>query len=66
VLPQGAIDVDAAGAFKQYFNTTQAGGTFQVLAEFPVTGSTALIGYVTAQITNSEGASTAQQIPFGN
>ncbi len=66
VLPQGAIDVDAAGAFKQYFSTTQAGGMFQVLAQFPVTGSSTLIGSVTAQITNSEGASTAQQIPFGN
>jgi hypothetical protein len=66
VLPQGAIDVDAATAFREYFNTTQAGGMFQVLAEFPVTGSSTLIGYVTAQITNSEGTSTAQQIPFGN
>jgi len=65
-LPQGAINVSAASAFKQYFNTTQAGGLFQVLAEFPVTGSTTLIGYVTAQITNSLGASTAQLIPFGN
>ncbi len=65
-LPQGAIGVDAASAFHTYFNTTQAGGTFQVLAEFPVTGNTALIGFVTAQITNSLGTSTAVQIPFGN
>ncbi len=66
VLPQGAITVDAATAFQQYFSTTQAGGTFQVLAEFPVTGSTTLIGAVTAQITNSQGASTTLQIPFVN
>ena len=65
-LPQGAIDVNAASAFHTYFSTTQAGGTFQVLAEFPVTGSTTLIGSVTAQITNSLGTSTAVQIPFGN
>jgi hypothetical protein len=65
-LPQGAIDVSAASAFHTYFSTTQAGGTFQVLAEFPVTGSTTLIGSVTAQITNSQGTSTAVQIPFGN
>ena len=39
---------------------------FQVLAEFPVTGSTALIGSVTAQITNSQGASITLPIPFGN
>ena len=31
-LPQGAIDVNATTAFQQYFSTTQAGGTFQVLA----------------------------------
>jgi len=65
-LPQGAIDVNAASAFQQYFSTTQAGGMFQVLAEFPVTGSTALIGSVTAQITNSQGASITLPIPFGN
>jgi hypothetical protein len=65
-LPQGALDVDAASAFQQYFSTTQAGGTFQVLAEFPVTGSTASIGSVTAQITNSQGASITVPIPFGN
>ncbi len=34
-LPQGAINVDASSAFQQYFSTTQAGGSFQVLAEFP-------------------------------
>jgi Abnormal spindle-like microcephaly-assoc'd, ASPM-SPD-2-Hydin len=65
-LPQGVIDVNAATAFQQYFNTTTVGGTFLVLAEFPVTGSTTLIGSVTAQITNSLGTSTAVQIPFGN
>jgi hypothetical protein len=65
-LPQGAIDVDAASSFHQYFSTTTDGGTFQVLAEFPVTGSTALIGFVTAQITNSQGASITLPIPFGN
>jgi len=65
-LPQGAIDVDAATAFRQYFDTTQAGGSFALLATFPVTGVTSQIGFVSAQITNSAGATTAQQIPFGN
>jgi hypothetical protein len=65
-LPQGAVDVNASSAFQQYFSTTTAGGTFLVLAEFPVTGSTTLIGSVTAQITNSLGTSTALKIPFGN
>jgi hypothetical protein len=65
-LPQGAMDVNAATAFQQYFSATTVGGTFQVLAEFPVTGSTALIGSVTAQITNSQGVSTTLAIPFEN
>jgi hypothetical protein len=64
-LPQGAIDVNAS-AFRQYFSTTTAGGAFQVLAEFPVTGNTALIGSVTAQITNSQGTVTTPSISFGN
>jgi hypothetical protein len=65
-LPQGAIDVDETSGFQTYFSTTQAGGAFQMLAEFPVTGNTALIGSVTAQITNSQGTVTTPSIPFGN
>jgi hypothetical protein len=65
-LSQGAIDVDAATAFQQYFASTQAGGSFALLATFPVTGDVTQIGFVSAQITNSAGATTAQQIPFGN
>lgn len=65
-LPQGVIDVDATAVFQQYFSTTEAGGAFQMLATFPVTGNTSEIGFVTAQITNSAGVTTAQQIPIGN
>jgi len=65
-FPQGAINVDAGSAFQQYFSTTQAGGSFLLLANFPVTGNTLEIGTVTAQITNSLGATTAQQIPILN
>ena len=65
-LPQGAIDVNATTAFQQYFSTTQAGGSFQVLAMFPVTGNGAEIGFVTVQIVNSLGTTTAAQISIGN
>jgi hypothetical protein len=65
-LPQGAIDVNATNTFQQYFSASQAGGAFQMLATFPVTGNTAEIGFVTAQITNSVGVTTAQQIAIGN
>jgi hypothetical protein len=65
-LPQGAIDVDASTAFQQYFSATQAGGSFALLATFPVTGDTTQIGFVTAQVTNSIGATTTQQITIAN
>jgi hypothetical protein len=65
-LPQGTINVDAGSTFQQYFSTTQAGGSFALLANFLVTGDTTQIGFVTAQIANSLGTTTAQQIPIGN
>ncbi len=65
-LPQGAINVDASSAFQQYFSGTQAGGSFQVLAEFPVSGNEAEIAWVTVQINNSLDTTTAQRIPIGN
>jgi hypothetical protein len=63
-MPQGAINVDGSAEFQQYFSATQAGGSFSLLAQFPVSGSTAEIGSVTAAVTNSIGTSTAQQIPI--
>jgi hypothetical protein len=65
-LSQGPIDVNASTAFQQYFSTTQAGGTFALLATFPVTGNTAEIGYVMATVANSTGVTTAQQIALQN
>ena len=65
-LPQGAIDVNAASDFQNYFSSGQAGGAFSLLATFQVTGNTDEIGYVTAQITNSLGVTAAQQIQILN
>ena len=65
-LPQGAIDVNATSAFQQYFSSTQAGGSFQVLAMFPVSGNEAEVGFVTVQVVNSLGTTTAAQIAIGN
>ena len=65
-LPQGVIDVNAASSFQQYFSSTQAGGSFQLLAVFPVSGDASQIGSVTAQIANSLGTTTAQKIPLTN
>ena len=65
-LPQGVINVSASSAFQQYFSSTQAGGSFALLATFPVSGDTTQIGYVTAQITNSLGATSTEQITIEN
>jgi hypothetical protein len=65
-LPQGAINVDASADFQPYFNTTQSGGSFALLATFPVTGNTVQIGFVTVQITNSLGSTTTEQIQILN
>lgn len=66
ILPQGTINVDAAGTFQKYFGSTPAGGSFALLATFPVSGDTTKIGYVMATITNSAGTTTAQQIAIQN
>jgi hypothetical protein len=65
-MPQGVIDVNAGPEFQQYFSATQDGGMFALLANFLVTGNTAQIGFVTAQIANSSGTTTTQQIAIAN
>jgi Abnormal spindle-like microcephaly-assoc'd, ASPM-SPD-2-Hydin len=66
-LPQGVIQVDAGSAFQQYFSTTQYGGMFQLLLQFPVTGDDTQIGFVSVQIANSVGTtSTSPPIAIGN
>jgi len=66
VLQPGAIPVNAATPFQQYFASTQAGGTFALLAKFPVSGDTSQIASVDVQITNTAGVTTVQKIPIGN
>jgi Abnormal spindle-like microcephaly-assoc'd, ASPM-SPD-2-Hydin len=58
----GAITVNAASTFQQYFATTQVGGMFLLLARFPVTGDTTQIGSFTMQMTNSAGTITTQSV----
>jgi len=62
----GAIPVDATSMFHQYFSSTTVGGSFGLLATFPVTGDTSQIGFVDIQIINSSGTTTAQHIAVGN
>lgn len=66
ILSSGAIAVDATSYFQQYFASTTDGGSFALLANFPVTGDTTQIGSVDVQITNSAGVTTIEGIPVGN
>jgi hypothetical protein len=66
IMQPGLIQVDATSDFKQYFASTQTGGSFGMLAAFPVTGDTSQIVSATVQITNSVGATTTQRITIGN
>lgn len=65
ILGSGAISVDAASYFQQYFASTPDGGMFALAANFPVNGDTSQIGSVDVQITNSVGVTTVQQITVG-
>ena len=65
-LPQGTIDVDASSTFQQYFSASQAGGMFQMLAIFPVSGNSAEVGFVSAQVANALGTTPAPKIAIGN
>jgi hypothetical protein len=64
VIQPGAISVNAASSFQQYFATTTAGGTFALLANFPVTGNEADVASFDLAITNSVGVVTTQHVTF--
>ena len=59
------INTDATSAFQQYFfgSSNTAGGAFSLQASFPVNGDVTQVSSVVASLTNSAGATTANQ-PF--
>jgi len=62
VISPGAIVVNAASNFKQYFfNNNQGGGVFALQASFPVNGDVTQIGSVTASISNNVGSTSTTQ-----
>jgi hypothetical protein len=61
-ISPGALTVNAASNFQQYFfNNNQGGGVFALQATFPVNGDVTQIGSVTAIITNSAGSTSVTQ-----
>jgi len=64
VIQPGAISVNAASSFQQYFATTTAGGAFALLANFPVSGNEADVASFDLAITNNVGVVTTQHVTF--
>jgi hypothetical protein len=58
ILGTGAVRADAAAAFKNHFETANAGGLFFLRAAFPVVGAIAQIDSVDVEMPNSAGAAT--------
>ncbi len=59
------IQVDASSDFHQYFfGPADAGGTFALQANFPVTGDVTQVGAVAVTLTNSAGSTTTANQPF--
>jgi hypothetical protein len=64
-ISPGAIPVDAASAFQQYFAGSDLGGVFGVSALFPVNGSDPLqVTSAEVQLTNSAGTVQTAKIIF--
>jgi hypothetical protein len=63
-IPPGALVVDGAADFARFFQSSDAGGNFQLRAIFPVTGDTARIAAFEAQILNSTGTAQTGRVPF--
>ena len=60
----GAIDVNAAVTFQQYFKTTTAGGSFSLLAQFPIFGDATQITGADVSIANSVGTTHTARLTF--
>ena len=63
-LPPGAIPVDCAPVFRQYFDKSGLGGVFLLRAVFPVSGDAGQIESVEAEITNSAGTGRTARLPL--
>jgi hypothetical protein len=55
-IAPGALTVDSAADFTRFFQGSSAGGNFQLVATFPVTGDATKVAAFQAQIVNSAGS----------
>lgn len=63
-LGSGALRVSAGTDFQKYFQSSTAGGSFNLVATFPVTGNVSTIAAVEVSVTNSTGTTQAPRATF--
>lgn len=63
-LGNGAIRVSAGEDFRKFFQASAAGGAFNLLAAFPVSGDVKIIDSVDVVITNSSGSTATNHASF--
>jgi len=63
-LSPGAITVASAGAFQQFFESSDLGGVFGLHAFFPVTGNPAQVDSVQIEMVNSAGSMQTGKVRF--
>jgi hypothetical protein len=61
-LPNGLVTANVTQDFQSYFQTTTAGGSFQLRASFLISGDSTVLGSVVVSITNSVGVTTTQRL----
>ncbi len=63
-IAPGALPVDSSADFARFFQSSDAGGNFQLRAVFPVTGDSSKIAAFEAQIVNSAGTAGTSRVTF--
>jgi hypothetical protein len=65
VAAPGRIEADASGFFRDYFSTTpQAGGTFSLRAQFPVSGTATELDSVEIELANDKAVTRVEKLKF--
>lgn len=62
VLPAQPVRASVTAPFRDYFQTSQVGGMFSLVASFPVAGDPSQLGAVEVEFTNSAGTSEKRRI----
>jgi hypothetical protein len=63
-LNPGAMTVDSAAAFQQFFDSSDLGGVFALHAFIPVIGNPAQVAAVEVKIANAAGTAQTGRLPF--